>query len=75
MAHKPEKRFKDCLKQDFKKFGINSKAWETQAKNRLIWKKVIFEANGRFEENRREHDKLKRGLRKGNITEHVTELT
>ena len=35
LAHKPKKRFKDCLKQTFKKRGINSELWETEAKNRL----------------------------------------
>ena len=58
----------DCLKKTFKKCGINSVSWETEAQNR-------FEAIGRFEESSWEHDRLKRDLRKGNITEHVTELT
>ena len=48
---------------------------ETQAKNRLTWRKVSFETTCRFEESRRKHAKLKRDLRKGIITEHVTELT
>ena len=63
------------MKKTFKKCGINSVSWETQAKNRLTWRKVSFEATGRFEESRRENASLKRDLRKGNITEHVTELT
>ena len=37
--------------------------------------KIIFEETGRFEESRLEHARLKRDLRKGNITEQVTELT
>ena len=41
LAHKPKKRFKDCLKQTFKKCGINSISWETQAQNRLTWRKVL----------------------------------
>ena len=75
LAHKPKKRFKDCLKQTFKKCGINSVSWETQAQNRLTWRKVSFETTGRFEESRRKHARLRRDLRKGNIIEHVTELT
>ena len=75
LAHKPKKRFKDSLKQTFKNCGINSVSWETQAQNRLTRRKVSFEATGRFEESRRKHARLKRDLRKGNITEHVTELT
>ena len=75
LAHKPKKRFKDCLKQTYKKCGINFVSWETQAQNRLNWRKVSFGATGRFEESRQKHARLKRDLRKGNITEHVTELT
>ena len=74
MAHKPKKRFKDCLKQTFKKCSINSVSWEIQAQNRLIWRKVIFAATGRFEESRREHARYKRDLRKKNITEHVSSI-
>ena len=36
--------------------------------------KLSFEATDQFEESRRKHARLKRALRKGNITEHVTEL-
>ena len=42
---------------------------------KFTWRKVSFEATGRFEESRRKHARLKRDLRKGNITEHVAELT
>ena len=75
LAHKPKKRFKDSLLQTFKKCDINSESWETQARNRLTWRNLIFEATDRFEESRREHARLRRDLRKGNITEYVTELT
>ena len=75
LAHKPKKRFKDCLKQTFKKCGINSVSWKAQVQNRLTWRKVSFEATGRFEKSRRKHARLKRGLRNVNITEHVTQLT
>ena len=75
IGSQPKKRFKDCLKQTFKKSDINSVSWETQAQNSLTWRKVSFEATGRFEESRRKHARLKLDLRTGNITEHVTELT
>ena len=75
LAHKPKKRFKDCLKQTFKKCDINSESWEIQTQNRLTWRKVIFKATGCFEESRQEHARLKCDLRKENITKHVTELT
>ena len=63
------------LEINLQKMRHKLRIMRNKSKNRLTWRKVIFEATGRLEESSREHARLKRDLRKGNITEHVTELT
>ena len=75
IGSKTQKTIQIALNKPSKNAAQTPESWEMQVQNRLIWRKVIFKATGCFEKSRLEHATLKRDLWKGNITEHVTELT
>ena len=61
-------RFKDNLKKNLNHCSINTSEWETLASNRFDWRKSVKSGCKLFEESRVEHAKLKRSVRKGNVT-------
>ena len=62
---RPKKRFKDCLKDSLKDFGMNTDSWEEDAEDRATWRGLIRNGAMKFESNRAEEAKRKRAIRKG----------
>ena len=66
--HKPKKRFKDSIKSNMKQLEINIFQWEVSAADRPKWRRLIFEGCKHFEAERIEHCKVKRALRKQDLS-------
>ena len=62
---RPMKRFKDCLKDSLKDFGIDHDSWEVRAADRPTWRSLIRTGAKSFETNRALEAKRKRAVRKG----------
>ena len=73
---RPVKRFKDCLKDSLKDFGIDHDSWEERAADRPTWRSLIRTGAKSFETNRALEAKRKRAVRKGweQIPQHLTAL-
>ena len=63
--HGPKRRFKDCIKDDLKSFKIPVQKWETLAKCRTEWSRLVKGRSDIFERERIDHAELKRNLRRG----------
>ena len=46
------KRYKDLLKANLKKCDINTSTWETVAKDRPVWRRIIAQGSATFEAKR-----------------------
>ena len=63
--HKPKKRYKDCLKYNFKELDIDYNNWEQSALYRSEWRKTVREGCNLLQTKRCGQAKLKHELRKG----------
>ena len=59
-----KKRYKDTLKASMKDFGIDHRAWEDLALDRLAWRSKINQGAAEYEVQRIERAKIKRAARK-----------
>lgn len=55
-----KKRYKDCLKENFKLCEIDHKMWEVDALDRAAWRRKSKCGVEKFEENRRQHQEDRR---------------
>ena len=62
--HKPKLRFKDSLKHSLNLCNIDVKCWEDLCADEDEWCKIVDNGVKSFENNRVEHEKLKRNVRK-----------
>lgn len=60
----PKKRFKDHLRNAFKKTGITEKEWTSLAKDRNSWRKTIHDGSRRYEAELRAKEEERRKRRK-----------
>ncbi len=55
LVGRPLKRYKDLVKDNLKKCGIDAGTWEDEAHDRSSWRSKIYKGTETFEENRRQH--------------------
>ena len=60
----PKKRFKDHLRNAFKRTGIIEKDWPSLAANRTSWRKTIYDGSIKFETEKRTKEEERRMRRK-----------
>ena len=61
---RPRMRYRDCLKSNMKKCGLNSTTWEADALNRSSWRSLCHSGASKFENDRITEAKRKRDARK-----------
>ena len=62
--HKPKFRYKDCIKATLKKCKIKIDLWEENAQSRAHWRQLVSRGIEQNERDRKDHEKLKRQVRK-----------
>ena len=69
---KPKKRWKDCVRKDMKDFKIDESSWYESSLDRSLWRALVIEGLGVFEDSYLRNEERKRRNRKGKVTEsHV----
>ena len=61
---KPKKRYKDGVRECLKAVDIDESDWETNATDRPLWRKMIYDYTTSFEQKRIAHSIKKRDARK-----------
>ena len=62
--HKPKFRYKDCIKATLKKCKVNIDFWEENAQDKAHWRQLVSRGIEQYERDRKDHEKLKRQVRK-----------
>lgn len=65
LPHKPNLKFKNCIKTSLKKTDILERDGKENVTDWERWKKNLYDGRVNFEMAHKNHEKLKRGSRKG----------
>ena len=71
---KPKKRWKDCVREDMKQFGVDESTWYVDSLDRQLWRSLVSEGLMYFEENNTQNEESKRRNRKSKISSDQASL-